>query len=58
MVNEGGSIELDGKGTLMAKQSSILNNNRNPGWSRDDTEVYFRYFLGVTNFIWLDGAKG
>ena len=58
MVNEGGSIELDGKGTLMAKKSSILNNNRNPGWSQDDAEAYFRYYLGVTNFIWLDGVKG
>lgn len=58
MVNEGGSIELDGKGTLMAKKSSILNNNRNPGWSQDDAEAYFRYYLGVTNFIWLEGVKG
>jgi agmatine deiminase len=58
MVNEGGSIELDGRGTLMAKKSSILNNNRNPGWTLEDAEAYFRYYLGVTNFIWLDGGKG
>lgn len=58
MVNEGGSIELDGRGTLMAKQSSILNKNRNPGWTLDDVESYFRYYLGVRNFIWLKGTKG
>lgn len=30
MVNEGGSVEIDGNGVLMACKSSILNNNRNP----------------------------
>ncbi len=58
MVNEGGSVELDGNGTLMAKRSSILNNNRNRGWTQKDAEDYFRKYLGVTNFIWLDGVKG
>ena len=55
MVNEGGSIEVDGQGTLMAKKSSILNPNRNPGWTQDDVEYYFSTYFGVTNFIWLDG---
>jgi agmatine deiminase len=58
MVNEGGSIEIDGRGTLMAKRSSILNNNRNPGWNQQDMERYFGKYLGVVNFIWLDGKKG
>lgn len=58
MVNEGGSIELDGRGTLMAKRSSILNNNRNPGWTQAEVEEYFTTYLGVTNFIWLEGVKG
>lgn len=58
MVNEGGSVEVDGRGTLMAKRSSILNNNRNPGWTQANAEAYFRRYLGVTNFIWLDGTKG
>jgi agmatine deiminase len=57
MVFEGGSIEVDGRGTLMAKRSSILNNNRNPGWTQSDAEAYFRRYLGVTNFVWLDGIK-
>lgn len=58
MVNEGGSIEVDGRGTLMAKRSSILNDNRNPGATQADAEAYFRRYLGVTNFIWLDGTPG
>jgi agmatine deiminase len=58
MVNEGGSVELDGHGTLLAKRSSILNKNRNKGWTQAHAEAYFRRYLGVTNFIWLDGTKG
>lgn len=58
MVNEGGSIEVDGRGTLMAKKSSILNRNRNKGWKESDAEAYFRRYLGVTNFIWLEGKPG
>ena len=58
MINEGGSIEIDGKGTMMAKKSSILNRNRNKGWTQDDAEAYFHKYLGIENFIWLDGCKG
>lgn len=58
MINEGGSVEIDGHGTLMAKKSSILNNNRNPGLTQAGAEAYFRQYLGVTNFIWLEGKAG
>ena len=58
MVNEGGSVEIDGRGTLMAKKSSILNRNRNGRMSQAQAEEFFRIYLGVTNFIWLEGAKG
>ena len=58
MVNEGGSVEIDGHGTLMACKSSILNNNRNPGMTQAQAETIFTKYLGVTNFIWLDGQAG
>jgi agmatine deiminase len=58
MTNEGGSIEIDGHGTLMACKSSILNNNRNPGMTQEQAESIFSKYLGVTNFIWLDGQAG
>jgi agmatine/peptidylarginine deiminase len=58
MVNEGGCIEVDGRGTLMAKRSSILNQYRNRGATQHEVEQYFGRFLGVTNFIWLDGTPG
>ena len=58
MINEGGSVELDGKGTLMACKSSILNSNRNPGMTQEQAEAIFRKYLGATNFIWLEGQAG
>jgi len=58
MINEGGSVVLDGNGTLMACKSSVLNDNRNPGMTQSEAEDLFRTYLGVTNFIWLDGQAG
>lgn len=58
MVNEGGSIEIDGNGTLMACESSILNSNRNPGMTKAQAETIFRKYLGASNFIWLEGQPG
>lgn len=58
MINEGGSVEIDGHGTLMACKSSILNDNRNPEMTQTQAEEIFRKYLGVTNFIWLDGQAG
>ncbi len=55
---EGGSIELDGNGTLMATKSSILNNNRNAGITQAQAEVFFTKYLGATKFIWLNGVAG
>lgn len=50
MINEGGSVEIDGNGTLMACKSSILNNNRNPGMTQTKAEEIFRKYLGVTQY--------
>ncbi|SHG52962.1 agmatine deiminase [Flagellimonas flava] len=58
LVNEGGSVELDGHGTLMACKSSILNANRNPGMTQKEVEQIFTKYLGATNFVWLDGQAG
>ncbi len=58
MTNEGGSVVMDGNGTLMACKSSILNSNRNPGMTQAQAEAIFTKYLGQTNFIWLDGQAG
>jgi len=58
MINEGGSVELDGHGTLMACKSSILNTNRNPGMTQEEAEDIFTAYLGATHFVWLEGQAG
>ena len=58
MINEGGSVEIDGHGALMACKSSILNSNRNPNMSQSKAEAIFTKYLGVTHFIWLNGKAG
>ncbi len=58
MINEGGSVELDGNGTLMACKSSILNINRNPGMTQQEAEAIFTRYLGASHFVWLDGQAG
>ncbi|SUJ02957.1 Agmatine deiminase [Sphingobacterium spiritivorum] len=50
MVNEGGSIEIDGNGTLMACKSSILNENRNPGMTQQQAERIFTKISGRYTF--------
>lgn len=56
IVTEGGALEVNGSGTLMATRSSILNPNRNPGVSKEQAEAALRELLGAKNFIWLSGA--
>ena len=57
-INEGGAVEIDGNGTLLATKSSILNTNRNSGVTQAKAEEIFKKYLGVTNFIWLNGVAG
>lgn len=58
MILEGGAVELNGKGSLMATRSAILNSNRNPGMTQQQAEALFTTYLGATHFIWLDGVAG
>jgi agmatine deiminase len=59
IVLEGGSIEVNGRGTLLTSEACLLNPNRNPQLSRGEIERYLRDFLGVTNILWLgDGIAG
>ena len=56
LTTEGGAIEVNGSGSLMATRSSIINTNRNPGMSQQQVEQALGDYLGVDNFIWLSGA--
>ncbi len=56
-VLEGGSIDVDGDGTLLTTQECLLNANRNPHLSRSQIEGLLGDHLGVDTFIWLpDGV--
>ncbi|KAM0336027.1 hypothetical protein ACHAPQ_004583 [Fusarium lateritium] len=57
-ISEGGAIEVDGQGTLLATESSIINPNRNPGMSKKELEEKFQEYLGISKTIWLPGVKG
>jgi len=59
IVLEGGSIEVNGRGTLLTTESCLLNPNRNPGLGRGDIEKILREYLGVRHILWLgDGIVG
>ncbi|MFJ7905689.1 agmatine deiminase family protein [Kitasatospora sp. NPDC096204] len=57
-TGEGGSLETDGQGTLLATVSSLVNANRNPGMSQDQVEQALKDGLGVSKVIWLPGLAG
>lgn len=59
IVMEGGSVEFNGKGTLMTTTSCLLNPNRNPDLNQDQIERFLRDYYGATNILWLgDGIIG
>ena len=59
IILEGGSIDVNGRGTLLTTKSCLLNPNRNPHLSQSEIEACLRDWLGVTNILWLgDGIAG
>lgn len=59
MIMEGGSIEVNGRGTLLTTESCLLNKNRNPQFNREQIEEYLREYLGVSHILWLkEGITG
>ncbi|MEU4955496.1 agmatine deiminase family protein [Streptomyces lavendulae] len=58
LVGEGGAVECDGDGTLMATESSLVNKNRNRGMSRDEIEDALLEAYGADKMIWLPGIRG
>lgn len=53
LILEGGSIHVDGEGTLLTTEECLLNPNRNPELSRTQIEALLRDYLGVSTIIWL-----
>ena len=59
LVLEGGSIEGNGKGTLLTTEQCLLNPNRNPQCLRAELEAHLRESLGIRHVLWLgEGIAG
>lgn len=59
IVMEGGSIEVNGEGTLLTTRACLLNPNRNPHLSQAEIEQYLIHYYGVEQILWLeDGILG
>lgn len=54
MILEGGSIESDGKGTLLTTSECLLSPNRNPAFSKKKIEKKLKKYLGAEKVLWLD----
>src|SRR4029079_9315234 len=56
---EGGSIEVNGRGTLLTTEACLLNPNRNPQLNKQQIGTYLEGYLGVQQILWLgDGIVG
>ena len=59
IVLEGGSIEVDGAGTVLTTEQCLMNKNRNPNLSRQEIENYLKEYLNVESVLWLrEGIAG
>lgn len=55
-VLEGGSIESDGQGTLMATAECLLSVNRNEYLQREEIEHYLKDVFGVKRILWIENG--
>ena len=59
IVMEGGSVEFNGKGTLLTSKACLLNENRNPHLNQAQIEKYLCDYYGVNHILWVgDGIVG
>jgi len=61
VILEGGSIDVNGRGTLLTTEECLLSKtqDRNPGFTREDYAEVFKNYFGVTNVLWLkNGIAG
>jgi len=59
IVMEGGSVDFNGKGTILTTSACLLNKNRNPHLSKKEIEAYLINYYGADQILWLgDGIVG
>ena len=54
IVMEGGSVEFNGKETVMTSTACLLNPNRNPHLNQQQIEEYLSNYYGVDQVLWID----
>jgi len=54
IVLEGGSIEVNGAGTVLTTEQCLLNKNRNPKLNRQEIESHLKEYLNVSRILWLN----
>lgn len=54
IIMEGGSVEFNGKGTLLTSTACLLNPNRNPHLNQQQIEEYLINYYGVEQILWVD----
>lgn len=52
-ILEGGSIAVDGQGTLITTEACLLSKGRNPGYTKPEIEEMLKVYLNVTDIIWI-----
>src|SRR5207247_871935 len=59
VVIEGGSIDVNGVGSVLTTEQCLLDAGRNPGLVRAEVEAVLRAYLGVVQVLWLgEGIAG
>ena len=56
LVLEGGAVETDGRGTLLATRGSVVTESRNPGVDSTMMESLLNNILGLSHFHWLESS--
>ncbi|MFI5186448.1 MAG: agmatine/peptidylarginine deiminase [Chitinophagales bacterium] len=54
IIMEGGSVDFNGKGSLITSTACLLNQNRNPDLNREQIENYLLNYYGVDQILWVN----
>ncbi len=54
IIMEGGSVEFNGKGTLLTSTCCLLNENRNPELNQQQVEKYLSDYYGIDQVLWVN----
>jgi agmatine deiminase len=58
LTMEGGGIDVNGHGLAVACESSIINDNRNPGKTKSEIAAELQRLFSVEKVLWMPGLKG